>query len=168
MSKSKDLQQWTTWRQFCVQWQLQLFALVGILLLIIFSYIPLFGIVIAFEDFSINKGFAGIFTSKWNNFKFFKEFFTYYRFGELLRNTLVISMLKLVFSFIAPVFLAILLNEMRNKTFRRIVQTVSYLPNFISWVLVYTLATAFLNTDIGVVNQVLLKLGIIKEAIPLM
>lgn len=136
--------------------------------LLVFCYTPLFGIIIAFKDFSINDGFGGIFTSKWNSFRFFKEFFTYYRFGELLKNTLVLSVLKLVFTFPAPILLAILLNEMRNKAFKRIVQTVSYFPNFISWILVYTLANAFFSVDIGLVNQLLIKAGIVEKGIPLM
>lgn len=168
MKKSEVSLPHTRWRSFRKQWQIQLFALVGMAFIFVFSYVPLIGIVIAFKDYSINSGFAGIMTSKWNSFKFFIEFFTYYRFGEIVMNTVVLSVLKLVFSFIAPIMLALLLSEMRNRSFKRIVQTVSYLPNFISWILVYTLANAFFNTDIGVVNQVLLKLGIIKEAFPVM
>ena len=155
-------------RRFKMQWELQVFALLGVAFLALFSYLPLAGIVIAFKDYSITSGFEGIVTAPWNNFSNFKEFFGYYRFGELFKNTLALSLLKLIFSFPAPIILALLLSELRNQKFKRVVQTVSYLPNFISWVLVYTIANAFFNVDIGVINQVLLKIGLIKEALPMM
>ncbi len=154
------------WRKFKRQKELQIFALIGVAILFVFSYLPLFGIIIAFKDYSINDGFQGILTSDWAGLKNFREFFSYYKFPELLRNTLALSLLKLVFTFPAPIILALLLNGMRCIPFKRAVQTVSYLPNFISWVLVYTIANAFLNGDIGVINQLLMRAGIISKAIP--
>lgn len=154
------------WKKFRKQKEIQLFVLLGMAILFVFSYMPLFGIIIAFKNYSINSGFAGIWTSKWIGLDNFREFFGYYRFPELLKNTLTISFLKLFFTFPAPIILALLLNELRFNPFKRLVQTVSYLPNFISWVLVYTIANAFLNGDIGVVNQLLLKAGLIDKSIP--
>lgn len=148
------------------QWQLQVIALAGMVILFLFSYMPLFGIVIAFKNYSINMGLEGIFTSEWVGFRWFKEFFSFYRFGEILKNTLILSILKLIFTFPAPILLALLLNEMRCRKFKRLVQTVSYLPNFISWVLMYTIANAFLNTNTGIVNQLLVSLGLTDEPVP--
>ncbi|HJC22079.1 MAG TPA: hypothetical protein H9761_00040 [Candidatus Eisenbergiella merdavium] len=94
------------------QWQLQAIALFGMTVLFLFSYLPLFEIIIAFKDYSINMGLEGIFTSNWVGLKWFKEFFGFYRFGEILKNTLILSILKLLFTFPAPILLALLLNEM--------------------------------------------------------
>lgn len=150
------------------QWQLQVFALLGMAFLLVFKYTPLAGIVIAFKDYSINDGFASIFTSEWNDFAHFKQFFSYYQFEQVFVNTIKLSLLKLIFTFPAPILLAILLSEMRCVPFRRIVQTVSYLPNFISWILVYTIANAFLNADYGALQNILLQLGITSEPIGFM
>ncbi len=154
------------WKKFRKQWQLQVIALAGMAILFLFSYMPLFGIIIAFKNYSINMGFAGIFESEWVGLKWFKEFFSFYRFGEILKNTLVLSISKLALSFPAPILLALLLSEMRCTWFKRLVQTVSYLPNFISWVLLYTIATAFLNADTGIVNKLLLNLGLVDTSVP--
>jgi putative aldouronate transport system permease protein len=132
----------------------------GIVFLAVFSWAPLFGIVIAFKDYSISSGFQGIFTSQWNNFKHFKEFFTNYRFGELLRNSIALSVLKLVFVFPAAILFALLITEVRLQFAKRFFQTVSYLPHFISWVLVYTIAYNMLSEKSGVVNMLLGSWGI--------
>ena len=123
-------------KRFVRQLDLQLFAWMGIIYLIIFCFIPMLGIVIAFKDYSINSGFGGILTSDWVGLKYFREFVTDYRFGELVRNTLAISTLKMIFAFPVPILLAVMISEVHNQPFKRVVQTISYLPNFISWVLV--------------------------------
>lgn len=153
-------------KRFRRQFQLQVFALAGVGYLIVFSVLPMFGIILAFKNYKITMGVSGIFTSEWVGLKYFREFFTDYRFMELLRNTVVISTLKLVFAFPVPIILAILISECRNRPFKRIVQTVSYLPNFISWVLVYGICSALFAQKSGVINQLLVKLGIISEGIP--
>lgn len=156
------------WVRYKRQFELQLFAYLGIVFLAVFSWAPLFGLIIAFKDYSINTGISGIFTSQWNNFKFFKEFFTSYRFSELLRNTMVVSVLKLIFTFPAPIILALLLSEVRVSFFKRFVQTVSYLPNFISWVLVYTITYNLLSEEVGAINNLMVNLGIIEKSLPIM
>lgn len=148
------------------QLDIQSFAWIGIIYLIVFSFIPMFGIVIAFKEYSINTGIEGIFSSDWAGLKYFKEFVTDYRFGELVRNTLVISTLKMVFAFPIPILLAIMISEASNPVFKRVIQTVSYLPNFISWVLVYGISTALFAESTGVVNQILKNLGWIEQGIP--
>lgn len=153
-------------RKFRRQLQLQVFALTGVGYLILFSVIPMFGIILAFKSYKITMGISGIFTSEWIGLKYFREFFTDYRFWELLRNTIVLSTLKLVLAFPVPIILAILIAECRNQPYKRIVQTVSYLPNFISWVLVYGISSALFAQKSGVLNQLLVKSGIISEGIP--
>lgn len=155
-------------QRFVRQWDLQMLAIPGMLYLIVFAILPLFGIIIAFKSYQITTGIEGIFTSDWAGFKYFKEFITDYRFKELLRNTIVISTLKLVFAFPIPIILAILISECRNSPLKRIVQTVSYLPNFISWVLVYGISTALFAQSTGVINQLLVDWGIVAEGIPLL
>lgn len=134
--------------------------------LLVFNIIPMFGIVLAFKSYKITTGIQGIFTSEWVGVQYFKEFFTDYRFWELLRNTIAISTLKMVFAFPFPIILAILISECKNKMFKRFIQTASYLPNFVSWVLVYGISTALLAQGSGVINQLLIDIGIIETGIP--
>ena len=155
-------------RRLYKQLDIQIFALIGIVYLIIFAYLPMAGIVIAFKSYKISSGIAGIFTSNFVGLKYFKEFFTDYRFGELVRNTIAISTLKLIFAFPMPILLAIMISEARNRYFKRFVQTASYLPNFISWVLVLGISSALLSTNNGVVNQLLQRWNIISKPIPFM
>jgi len=149
-----------------MQLDLQMFAFIGLAFLFVFSYLPMFGIVIAFKEYKINSGVSGIFTSKFVGLKYFIEFCTDYRFGELVRNTLVLSTLKLVFAFPAPILLAIMISEAGNRHFKRLVQTASYLPNFISWILVYGISTALFSESFGVVNNLLKSMGLIEKGIP--
>ncbi|HIW31402.1 MAG TPA: ABC transporter permease subunit [Candidatus Paenibacillus intestinavium] len=147
---------------------LHLFVGLGMIFLLIFSYTPMFGIIMAFKDYSISTGIKGIFTSEWVGLKHFDEFINDYRFGEIVRNTLVLSFLKVLFTFPAPILLAILLNEAKNLRFKKIVQTVSYLPHFISWVVVAGIAFSFLSADIGMINKALMSLGIIDKPLDIL
>ena len=107
---------------------------------ILFAYKPMYGLLIAFQDYVPFKGMAG---SKWVGFKHFNTFFHDYYFLRVLRNTVVISFLSIVFGFPAPIIFALLLNEVRNIGFKRTVQTVTYLPHFISMVIVCGLIKQF-------------------------
>ena len=156
------------WRVFKRQWQLQLFVWLGIAFLCVFSFAPLFGIIIAFKDYSIRSGVSGIFANTWNQFAHFKEFFSNYRFSELLRNTLTLSILKLVTTFASAILLAVLVSEVRNRFAKRLYQTISYLPHFISWALVYTISYNMFSENTGVVNIAMQSMGLIKEPIPFM
>ncbi|SFM45891.1 putative aldouronate transport system permease protein [Paenibacillus sp. 1_12] len=122
----------------------------------------------AFKKYSIVTGVQGIFTSPWVGLQYFKEFVTDYRFGQIVRNTLVLSFLKVLFTFPIPIIFAIMLNELRNIAFKRFVQTVSYLPHFISWVVVVGLAFSFFSSDSGMVNKVLISLGIIEAPLTIL
>ena len=155
-------------KRFASQRYLQLFAILGIVFLVIFCYIPMAGLIIAFKNYKISTGFAGFFTSDWaanGGFKYFIDLFKASAFPMVMRNTIVLSLLKLVFSFPAPIIFAIALNEVRQRSLKKVVQTVSYLPHFISWVVVYGLVFTFLNTSSGVVNRALVDGNVIPKAI---
>ncbi len=136
-----------------------LFLLPGIIWFFIFAYIPMYGITIAFKDFNFVKGILG---SPWAGLKYFEQFFNYYQAGEIIRNTLIISLMKLLIGFPMPIILALMLNEVRVTKFKRTVQTISYLPHFISWVVVVTLLQRMLTPYGGPVNELLSTLGVDK------
>nr|WP_051254992.1 ABC transporter permease subunit [Pontibacillus marinus] len=128
----------------------------GILYFIIFKYIPLGGIVIAFQDYNV---FNGVFDSPWVGFKHFKNLFEYPEFYQVLNNTILISLYQLILGFPAPIILALLLNEVRKMMFKRTIQTVLYLPHFLSWVIVGGLVISFLSPSTGLVNEVIKYFG---------
>ncbi|WP_253957800.1 ABC transporter permease [Metabacillus halosaccharovorans] len=136
-----------------------LFLLPGIIWFFIFAYIPMYGITIAFKDFNFVKGILG---SPWAGLKYFEQFFNYYQAGEIIRNTLIISLMKLLIGFPMPIILALMLNEVRVTKFKRTVQTISYLPHFISWVVVVTLLQRMLTPYGGPVNELLSTFGFDK------
>lgn len=123
---------------------------------VIFHYIPMFGIMIAFKDYNVFDGIAG---SDWVGFKYFSEFLSDPYFYKLIRNTLVIGIYQIFFVFPAPIILALLLNELKNRTFQRVIQTVSYLPHFLSTVVVCGILVNFLSYD-GIINQFFQALGL--------
>ncbi|MBD2845315.1 sugar ABC transporter permease [Paenibacillus sp. IB182496] len=132
----------------------------AVLYFLIFKYIPMVGLVFAFQDYNI---FDGVFASEWVGFKWFEQFFTMPQSRRVLGNTLIINLYQLFFTFPAPIILACLLNELRHVIFKRIVQTVAYLPHFFSWTIIYGIAFMLLSTK-GVVNQAVIGMG--GEAIP--
>lgn len=158
----------SVWKRFKKQRSSHLFVWIGLIFLLVFSYTPMFGILMAFKDYSIVTGIQGIFTSDWVGFRYFVEFYRDYKFYDIVRNTLVLSFLKVVFTFPVPILFAIMLNEVKHMAFKRVVQTVSYLPHFISWVIVLGLAFTFFSSNVGLVNQVLLSWGWIEKPIPLL
>ncbi|MFE7408001.1 ABC transporter permease [Isoptericola sp. NPDC057559] len=135
---------------------LYLMAVPGILYFLVFKYAPMGGLVIAFQDY---MPFLGIGGSPWVGFEHFVRFFTEDTFLVLLRNTVVVSLLLLVFAFPVPIILALLLNEVRTKVFQRSVQTVIYLPHFMSWVIVASIFYVLLSTDGGAVNNLIVEWG---------
>jgi len=126
-------------------------ALPGVLHLALFKYVPMLGNVIAFQDYNI---FSGLFGSRWVGLKHFATMFTYEEFFEILRNTLLLSFYSILFGFPAPLLLALLLNEMRIRWLKRPVQTLLYLPHFLSWVIVGGVFINLLSLD-GFVNTAL-------------
>lgn len=123
---------------------------------IIFHYTPMFGILIAFKDFDV---FKGIIDSPWAGFKHFQLFLTDSYFYKILKNTLILGVYEIVFIFTAPIVLALLLNEVKNQGFKRVIQTISYLPYFLSTVVVVGMLVNFLATD-GIVNSIIQWFGI--------
>ncbi|WP_241242874.1 ABC transporter permease [Paenibacillus whitsoniae] len=124
---------------------------------ITFKYVPLLGSVIAFKDYNIFEGFL---KSKWVGFQWFELMYSNPQYIRLIKNTLLISLYQIVFSFPAPIILACLLNEIRNMAFKRSVQTVLYLPHFLSWTLVYGLAYMMLSEQSGLVNDMFKGVGL--------
>ena len=138
--------------------RLALFILMlpGVLHFLLFRYVPLLGNVIAFQNYDI---FAGILGSKWVGVKHFASMFSYVEFYHIIRNTLLISFMSLTFGFPAPLCLALLLNEIPTMRVKRPVQTVLYLPHFLSWVIVGGIFINLLKIN-GIVNQLIAALGL--------
>lgn len=137
-------------------WQLYVLLLPALIYIILFAYKPMYGILIAFKDFSIKKG---VWASKWVGFDNFIRLFKSYWFPIILKNTLTISILNLVLGFPFPIVLALLLNEVKNSGFRGTVQTVSYAPHFISTVVMCGMLVLFLSPTNGIINKLLNFLG---------
>lgn len=150
------------------QLQLHGMMLPATLLILMFSIVPLFGIIIAFKDYRPVSGVAGIFTSQWNNFKNFKILFQNYDFWPMLRNTLGINLINNLISIPVTLFFALLLNEVLSTKFKSMIQTVTYMPHFLSWVVFGGLFMTLLSTDNGFLNTILMNLGVIKEPIGFM
>ena len=132
-----------------------LIVLPVVIYVFIFAYRPMYGLIIAFKNYRPTLGIAD---SKWVGLKNFESLFKDIYFGRIIRNTFTISSLSIVFGFPAPILLALLLNEIRNKAFKRTVQTISYMPYFISIVIVCGLIKTFTQTD-GFFNDIIVKLG---------
>lgn len=133
---------------------LYLLLLPGLVMLIIFKYIPMIDLRIAFMDYKPFKPE----TSTWVGFAHFQDLFTRPAFLKVLKNTLVISISKMIFGFPLPIILALLMNEMRNLLYKKISQTLLYLPHFISWVIMGGLLMTFLDPDTGVITSIITKL----------
>lgn len=131
----------------------------GLIYLIVFKYLPMFGLVIAFKNYHPSMGFSGIFTSKLVGLKHFKKFLSSYYFGEIMRNTMTISLTKFAIGFPLPILLAVMLNELRGKNYKQIVQTACYMPNFMSWVVTCGIIVTMFASD-GIFNQILGCLGV--------
>lgn len=151
--------------KFKSQIYLQIFAIMGIAFIILFSYTTMFGVIIAFKQYSIRTGIKGFFTSPWVGLKHFKRFVRGVHFWDVIKNTIVLSLLKLLFGFPIPIILALMINSVKNEKFKRVVQTVSYLPHFMSWIVIWGLLFAFLNEQNGILNVLLVKLHLVDNPI---
>lgn len=134
----------------------------GFLLTLIFCYLPMFGIIIAFKDFTLRKG---VFKSPWVGFSNFTHFFKDMELMPAVINTIGIGMLNILIAFPMAILFALLLNELPNVKFKRFVQTVSYFPHFISWVVVSVIIMTFLSPSEGLINQILVSLKLIDKPI---
>jgi len=153
------------WKTALQQRWLYLMSIPFIIYVFIFNYLPLWGWTYAFQNYKPHLSFS---EQKWVGFEHFVRLFSDDKFYQVLRNTLAMSFLGLIAGFTIPIIFALLLNEVRSSIFKRFVQTVSYLPHFVSWVVVASLVTTILSVDGGVVNDLLLSIGLIDEPINFM
>ena len=137
---------------------LYLMLLPGLIYYAIYRYLPMYGVIIAFKDYNFFDGMLG---SPWADpwYKHFQAFFNSPYFSQLLTNTLLISLYKLVFGMVPPLLLALLINECRISWFRRWVQTLSYMPHFLSWVIIYGILLALLSQNSGLFNRWIVEAG---------
>ncbi|MEK8127140.1 ABC transporter permease subunit [Paenibacillus filicis] len=146
------------WRRVSRERQLWLLSVPMIIWVLTFAYYPMYGLIIAFENYVPGQPILG----NWVGLDNFIRFFMEPDFGLIMRNTLGISLLNLLVGFPAPIVLALLLNEARNRMFKKTIQSLSYIPYFISWVVVANILFTLLGSD-GIVNELLLKLGLIDQ-----
>ncbi|ARC60028.1 ABC transporter permease [Bacillus licheniformis] len=144
------------WEKLLQQKYLYLMILPGLIYFLLFKYVPMWGIVIAFQDY---QPFLGITGSEWVGFKHFERLFTEPTFFMLLKNTLILFFLNLVVFFPIPIILALLLNEVRVALFKKFVQTLIYIPHFMSWVIVVSLSFVLLTVDGGLINEIIAYFG---------
>lgn len=149
-------------RYFNRNWDLYLMSLPGILYLIVYKFIPIYGLTLAFKDFNLFLGNGvvdSVIKSPWVGWRHFERIFHSNDFIQIITNTLLISVYKIVFLFPMPILLALLLNEVRRQWFKRTIQTLVYLPHFLSWVVIFGLFYSLLGSY-GIVNQMLGALGV--------
>ena len=154
----------TNWRRF--NWQIFLMAMAGVVFLAIFAYIPMIGIAMAFKnlDYSMNV-MKDLMTKPWVGFENFVKFIRDAQFKTVMLNTLSLGVLELVITFPIPIFFALMLNELRNEKFKRVIQTTTYFPYFISWVVYGGIVSALLTSDGGLINNVMMDAHLISRPI---
>ncbi|TBL69729.1 sugar ABC transporter permease [Paenibacillus thalictri] len=143
------------WKRWRMDKYLYMMAFPGMFYFAIFHYLPMWGVAIAFQDYD---PFQGVARSEWVGMEHFARLFRHPDFWLILRNTLVISFLNIVFFFPAPIVLALLLNEIRAALFKKTIQTVLYLPHFVSWVVICSLTIALMNSE-GLITQLVHAIG---------
>ncbi len=137
-------------------YQLYLMVLPGFLVILIFNYIPMYGVQIAFRKYSFSTGFSG---GEWVGLQYLRKFFSSYQFWSLIKNTLAVSLTTIVFSFPVPIILAIIFSKIRSKRRQKLMQTLVYLPHFISVVVLVSIMTLILSPSSGILGQVLGRFG---------
>lgn len=147
-------------QQFIAQWELQSMVLPGIIFMIIFCYIPIYGLVIAFKNYTVIDTFE---TAQWVGLENFRIILSDKYFWQAVTNTLAISFLKLLIGFWVPIIIAIMIYELRDSVFKKTIQTISYLPHFLSWIVLGGMLISWLSTN-GLLNQLLNYIGINSSA----
>lgn len=152
-----------------MNWQIFIMAMAGVAFLFVFSYIPMIGILIGFKDldYTLNV-MKDLQTKPFVGLENFIKFVQDAQFKNVMMNTICLNVLELVITFPIPILFALLLNELRSSKFRRVVQTCTYFPYFISWVVYGGIVLAFLSSDGGFINNILLQLGLIDNSITFM
>ena len=144
------------WLQLRRTWPLFIMLLPAIVYLLIFAYYPMYGAMIAFKNYTITDGILG---SRWVGLDHFVQFLSYYRFGELVRNTLRISIYGMCANFVIKLTLSLSLNCLRNERYKKLIQTVTYMPHFISTVVMVGIVIQFFNPRLGVIARLIQMLG---------
>ena len=152
-----------------MNWQIFIMAMAGVAFLFVFSYIPMIGILIGFKDldYTLNV-MKDLQTKPFVGLENFIKFVQDAQFKNVMMNTICLNVLELVITFPIPILFALLLNELRSSKFRRVVQTCTYFPYFMSWVVYGGIVLAFLSSDGGFINNILLQLGLIDNSITFM
>lgn len=144
------------WKSIIKNWRLYVMLAPVIVYFIVFHYWPMYGVQLAFKDFVATKG---IFGSPWVGFKHFERFFDSFYFWRLIKNTLGIGFYELAVGFPAPIILALMIHEVRNRFYKRLIQTVTYMPHFLSTVVLVGMIMIFLSPDTGIVNLIIKLFG---------
>lgn len=131
----------------------------GLIFFVIFKYLPMYGLIISFQDY---KPYQGILGSEWVGLKHFEKLFTDGEFWNIFKNTLVLFLYNILFYFPVPIILAVMLNEVASQFFKRIVQTIVYIPHFLSWVIIVSITYVMLTMDGGIINELLVFFGYAK------
>ncbi|MFS1512063.1 sugar ABC transporter permease [Chengkuizengella sp. SCS-71B] len=147
------------WRRIKRNKLLYLMILPGALYFIIFKYVPMYGLVIAFQDYKPYKGISG---SEWVGFEHFTTLFNDPQFWQIFANTLILFGMNLLFFFPIPIILALMLNEVRHSLYKRTIQTLVYIPHFMSWVIIVSISFVMLTLDGGLINDLIVWMGFEK------
>lgn len=156
MKKEKLLRGGNLKLYFKQSWQLYALMLLPLLFILVFKFGSYFGLTIAFKDYKVARGFGG---SEWVGFEVFEKIFSKRDFGKSVRNTLFLNLLDLIFSFPMPIILALCLNEIKSKWFKKITQTLLYLPHFLSWIIIGALAYQLFSSSNGIINALIQNMG---------
>lgn len=141
-------------------WRIYVMMIPGLAILLIFSYLPMAGLVMCFNDYNPILGIRGFWESNWVGLKWFEKFINSFYFQRIMGNTLWINLLKLLCGFWVPILFALLLNEERNNLYKKVVQTVSYMPYFISWVVAIALMDGLFSPTDGLINNIRTSMGL--------
>lgn len=145
-----------TWKLMKRNWCLYLFLVPAVVFIGIFCYAPMYGVLMAFQDYSPGKGIMG---SNWVGLKWFQTFFHLPRFWQIVKNTLVVSLYSLVVGFPIPIVLALMINSVKSTRFKKLTQTITYMPHFISTVILVGMMSVFLSPRSGFLNHLIAMLG---------
>ncbi len=153
---SQNVQGKKNWQYLKRSYELYIFLIPALVVVFLFNYLPMYGLQIAFKDF---QPIQGIFGSEWVGFEHFIKFFKSYQFANIIKNTFMISFLNIAIGFPFPIFLAIMINQLKNRKFRGFTQTIAYMPHFISTVVMVGLLSLFLSPNYGIYGIAMKHLG---------
>ena len=146
----------TLWKRVLSCWELYLLLIPGIVLTIIYKYIPMYGVQIAFRDYNAALGFSG---SPWVGLKWFEKFFSNYKSWDMIRNTILLSLYTILWTFPIPIILSLIMNQLRFKRFKKITQTILYAPHFVSIMIVCGMLKIFLSPYGGLITTIVAAMG---------